>query len=172
MNKYKFIIGLDPSGAYWEGKGTTGYSLFNADDNTFIELGEIQARGQVNAEAYWHKHILLLESLIYTKKGNRQNNIIVIIEDYLLYAEKAQNQINSRMETCQLIGIIKDWCFMHNIPYIMQTAGLVKKRWTDEILHFKGWLKKTSGGRYEVSGHTRDSMRHVVHYATFKNKEG
>lgn len=169
--KFKYIIALDPSGAYFEGKGTTGYSVYFAPDDKFIELGTIQARGQVCAEAYWHKHIELLNRLIFSERGkrkNRPNNVIVVIEDYLLYAEKATQQINSRMETSKLIGILQHWCYENNIPYHMQTASLVKKRWTDEIMHYKGHLKK-KGSRYEVCEHTRDSMRHALHFATFKN---
>ena len=169
--KYKFIIGIDPSGAYWEGKGTTGYSVFHAPDNRFIELGTIQASGFECAEAYWDKHIQLLEQLIFSERGKRKgkpNKTIVVIEDYLLYANKAEKQINSRMETSKLIGIIQHWCYINDIPYSMQTAALVKQRWTDEILHHKGYLKM-KGQRYEVCEHTRDSMRHTVHFATFRN---
>lgn len=169
--KYKFIIGIDPSGAFYEGKGTTGYSVFHAPDNRFIELGTIQASGQVCAEAYWDKHLKLLERLIFSERGkrkNKPNKTIVVIEDYFLYAEKATSQINSRMETSKLIGILQHWCYKNNIPYYMEPAGVVKKRWADEILHHKGYLKK-KGQRYEVCEHTRDSMRHAIHFATFKN---
>lgn len=169
--KYKFIIAIDPSGAYWEGKGTTGYSVFHAPDNRFIELGTIQARGQVCAEAYWDKHLQLLNSLIFSARGQRKNKAsktIVVIEDYFLYAEKAESQINSHMETSKLIGILQHWCYKHNIPYYMQTAGTVKKRWADDILAHKGYLKK-KGNRYEVCEHTRDSMRHALHFANFRN---
>jgi hypothetical protein len=72
------------------------------------------------------------------------------------------------METSKLIGILQHWCYKNNIPYCMQPAGLVKQRWTDEILHYKGYLKK-KGQRYEVCEHTRDSMRHAVHFASFRN---
>ena len=169
--RYNFIIGIDPSGAYWEGKGTTGYSVFHAPDNRFIELGTIQAAGQVCAEAYWDKHIKLLERIIFSQRGKKKSKAsktIVVIEDYFLYAEKAESQINSRMETSKLIGILQHWCYTHDIPYCMQPAGLVKKRWTDDIMHHKGHLKQ-KGMRYEESVHTRDSMRHVLHFATFRN---
>lgn len=169
--KYKFIIALDPSGAYWEGKGTTGYSVFHTTDDRFIELGTIQAKGQVCAEAYWNKHLELLNKLIFSARGKRKgkpDKTIVVIEDYLLYAEKANSQINSRFETSKLIGIIQHWCYMHNIPYCMQTAGLVKSRWTDEIMAHKGYLRK-KGQRWEVCEHTRDSMRHALHFAHFRN---
>ncbi len=169
--KYKFIIAIDPSGAYWEGKGTTGFSVFHVPDDRFIDLGTIQARGHVCAEAYWHKHIELLHNIIFSERGKRKgkpNKTIVVIEDYFLYAEKAESQINSRMETSKLIGILQHWCYTHGIPYFMQPAGLVKKRWADDILVHKGYLKK-KGNRYEVCEHTRDSMRHALHFANFRN---
>lgn len=168
---YKFIIALDPSGAFHEGKGTTGYSVMHAPDKQFIKLGTIKATDYQIAEQYWDAHLTLLEDIIFSKRGqrlNKQNKTIIVIEDYLLYANKAEKQINSRMETSKLIGIIQHWCYKNKIPYCMQTAALVKKRWTDEILHYKGFLKK-KGQRYEVCEHTRDSMRHAVHFATFRN---
>lgn len=169
--KYKFIIAIDPSGAYWEGKGTTGYSVFHVPDNRFIDLGVIQARGQICAEAYWDKHLQLLHNLIFSARGQRKGKpqkTIVVIEDYLLYADKAESQINSHMETPKLIGILQHWCYKNKIPYYMQTAGTVKKRWADDILVHKGYLKK-KGNRYEVCEHTRDSMRHALHFANFRN---
>lgn len=169
--KFKYIIGIDPSGAYYEGKGTTGYCVFMAADKKFIDLGKIQASGHNCAEAYWHAHINFLNSTIFSARGKRKNkdkHTIVVIEDYFLYANKAESQINSRMETSKLIGVLQHWCWDHNIPYIMQPAGLVKSRWTDEIMHYKGHLKK-KGNRYDVCEHTRDSMRHALHFATFRN---
>lgn len=172
MRKYKFIIALDPSGSFNEGKGTTGYSVFNSADKTFIKLGKIQASGYECKEAYWDAHLKLLEKLLLFNtqmKKNRCKHSILVIEDYLLYANKAESQINSRMETSKLIGIIQHWCYKNKIPYVMQTASQVKSRWTDNILHYKGYLKK-KGNRYEVCEHTRDSMRHAIHYATFRNE--
>lgn len=169
--KYDFIIALDPSGSYYEGKGTTGYSVFYAPENRFIDKGVIHAKDFNCAEAYWDNHLKLLNKILFSQRGKRKNKpqrTIVVIEDYLLYANKAESQINSRMETSKLIGIIQHWCYKNDIVYNMQTAALVKQRWTDEILWYKGYLKK-NGSRYEVCEHTRDSMRHAVHYATFKN---
>lgn len=171
--RYKWIIALDPSGAYNEGKGTTGYSIFHADENKFIDLGALKAQDYNCAEAYWDKHIKLLESIIYSARGKRLNKpakTIIVIEDYLLYANKAEKQINSHFETSKLIGVIQHWCYQKGLPYCMQNASLVKSRWTDEILAHKGYLKK-KGQRWEVCEHTRDSMRHAAHFATFRNKE-
>lgn len=172
--RYKWIIALDPSGAYWEGKGTTGYSVFHADENKFIDKGVIQAKGFNCAEAYWDKHLQFLNSIIFSARGKRLHKpekTIIVIEDYLLYANRANAQINSHFETSKLIGVIQHWCYKNNIPYYMQTAATVKNRWTDEILAYKGFLKK-KGQKWEVCEHTRDSMRHAVHFATFENKKG
>ena len=170
--KYKYIIGIDPSGAFYEGKGTTGYSIYFAPENKFNEVGVIKASGHICAESYWHKHLAFLEAFLYSARGRRKNrsdNVILVIEDYLLYANKAESQIYSRMETSKLIGIIQHWCWTHDIPYCMQPAAHVKQRWADPILEHKGFIKKKNG-RYDVCEHTRDSMRHAIHYATFKNE--
>lgn len=172
--RYKWIIALDPSGAYWEGKGTTGYSIFHATEGKFIDKGTIKAKDFNCAEAYWDKHLQLLKSIIFSARGRRLHKpeqTIIIIEDYLLYANRATEQINSHFETSKLIGVIQHWCYKNNIPYYMQTAATVKKRWTDDILAYKGYLKK-KGQRWEVCEHTRDSMRHAVHFATFENQKG
>lgn len=169
---YKWIIALDPSGAYYEGKGTTGFSVFHADENKFIDKGVIKAKEYNCAEAYWDAHLKFLNSIIFSARGKRLNKpekTMIVIEDYLLYAGKAQEQINSRFETSKLIGIIQHWCFKNNISYHMQNASLVKNRWTDDILAYKGYLKK-KGQHWEVCEHTRDSMRHAVHFANFKNE--
>ena len=169
--KYKYILGIDPSGAFNEGKGTTGYSVYFAPEHKFTMTGTIVASGHIAAEAYWHKHIEFLNNFIFSARGkrkHRENQVILVIEDYLLYANKAESQIYSRMETSKLIGIIQHWCWINNIPYCMQPAAQVKQRWADPILEHKGYIKK-KGGRYDVCEHTRDSMRHAIHYATFKN---
>ena len=162
--KYKYIIGIDPSGAYYEGKGTTGYCVYMAADKKFIDLGKIQASGHDCAEAYWHAHINFLNSTIFSARGKRKNkdkHTIVVIEDSSM---QIKQKVNSRMETSKLL----EYYTGDNIPYIMQPAGLVKSRWTDEIMNYKGYLKK-KGNRYDVCEHTRDSMRHALHFATFRN---
>ena len=166
--KYNFILALDPSGSYHEGKGTTGYCIFNPPHN-FIELGTISARTYPCMEAYWDAHIKLIANFNEKKHGKHKGNFIVVIEDYFLYANKAQSQTNSRMETSKLIGLIQHYCYKHDIPYYMQAAALVKTRWSDEILEYKGYIKK-DGARYSQCEHTRDAIRHAVHYANFRNK--
>lgn len=168
---YELILALDPSGAFYEGKGTTGWCVFNARDNIVTIIGDIKAQKYSEPESYWHRHLDLIESY----HAKYKNRFCIVMEDYFLYEAKAKDQIHSRMETCQLIGIIKHYCWLHNIPYFLQSAGEVKKRWSDEILHHKHYIcQKGRGYALPVSQegihrHCMDAIRHAVHFATFKN---
>ena len=87
-------------------------------------------------------------------------------------------QVNSQMETVQLLGIIKQFCFDFNVPYFLRPAVAVKARWKDEILVYKNIIIK-KGSRYiapcrpdrALCDHERDSIRHAVHFNTFENYE-
>lgn len=170
---YKFILGLDPSGSFYEGKGTTGWCIFNTTDNKVIKAGSISAKDFMTQEDYWYAHMDLITNT--HKKYKKQ--LVVVMEDYLLYASKAKEQINSRMETPKLIGIMQLHCYSSNIPYWMQRAADVKTRWANNILHYKGYIKEYKKGyvvpdtKEKIDRHCLDSIRHAVHYATFKNKE-
>ena len=170
--KYNVILALDPSGSFYEGKGTTGYCVYNAQAHTFINCGSLFAKNYRCAEEYWHA---VLQLILYTQK--LYPNLIVVCEDYLLYANKLKDQINSRMETSKLIGCIQHTCFWNDIPYYMQTASEVKKRWSNNILEYKGYIVKKGRGYVPTSGdastythHSLDAIRHAVHYAYFRNK--
>lgn len=172
MKPFKHIIAIDPSGAYYEGKGTTGVCFFNCIEGRAQEFDTICARAYDSDVAYWDAHIGILEKFV-----KRSKNPCVVIEDYLLYAAKADSQINSRMETCQLIGILKHWCATHHIPYRMQPAVAVKQRWNKTILIHEGYLFKNSHNQLQagmvdrkLTEHELDAMRHAVHTHTFYNK--
>jgi len=122
-------------------------------------------------EAYWEAVLDIIKNYVDSKT-------ILVCEDYLLYATKTAEQINSRMETPKLIGVIQHACWKNHIPYYMQTAGEVKNRWTNEILAYKRLIVKHGRGWRPATGdcstythHSLDAIRHAVHYATFRNKE-
>ena len=165
---YTHILALDPSGDFTKGKGTTGVCYMNAYNN-YIEVFEIKALDFTDKEIYWDK-------VIQTIAGYKAvfNDIVVVVEDYILYAEKAENQIHSLLETPRLIGIIQWYCYTNNIPCYLEFASIVKNRWTLAILEHKGYIKK-NGRSYTIAGqpfsnHCVDALRHAVHYATFINK--
>lgn len=169
MKKYKSILALDPSGNYTEGKGTTGWCLFDAEQNKIITTGFLEADKSEGFESYWDWHLGIIDHA-----ERNSDSLMVVIEDYVLYAHKSNAQINSKMETPKLIGVLQHYCWQEGIPYKMQLAAEVKNRWTDEILVHKGYLEK-AGNRHKVNGHAinrhvKDSIRHAVHFNTFKNE--
>lgn len=171
--KHKFILALDPSGAYFEGKGTTGWCVYNCDMNCISLAGFLEAKRYETRLGYWDAHLNLLQKY-YKRYGDKLH---IVIEDYRLYANRADSQINSRMETCKLIGILQYYCELHDISYNMQLAVEVKNRWTNEILLHKRLIVQSGkklalpDKKTEINKHACDAIRHAVHYASFKNKE-
>ena len=156
------ILAIDPSGNFNEGKGTTGWSLFDEDCKP-IACGQLRAKDFETKREYYNKIIEVV--------NNFQPNHL-IVEDFMLYATKSQVQINSRFETSQLLGILY-WNFEDIIT--LQRAVDVKKRWNDDRLVQKGILTKTNNRYYMcgmlVSDHIRDSARHAIHFIKFKLKK-
>lgn len=162
------VLAIDPSGSYYEGKGTTGWALFESTTRIMLDYGSIRASDYSTVNEYYQAVSKLI------KPGMK-----VVIEEFLLYASKAKQQINSKMETSKLIGYLQMYCFSHNISYTMQLAGEVVRRWADSILVHKGVIKQANGklrNMYYALGrltndHERDAMRHAMHYITFKLKK-
>lgn len=166
-----YVLAIDPSGNFNEGKGCTGWVFYRPDSQHVWKFGEIDASTFKSMEEYWYAHLELINNLndLCKEKGYRFH---LVIEDFLLYKNKAVEQTNSRFETPKLIGAIQIFCYIYNIPINFQTATSVKKRWEDNILVKKGILEK-SGNFYLINGcktndHIRDALRHAVHYGTFK----
>lgn len=167
MNNSRYVLALDPSGSYFEGKGHTGWCLLDQETNKIMKYGVIAAKNYSSQFQYWNAHVTLIDSMTGFKPD-------IVIEDYLLYGERASNQINSRLETPQLLGIIKYEAWMRGMFIYIQTAMQVKTRWTDEILEHKGYMHK-DGRSYCIAGkplvsHIKDSIRHAVHYMTYNSK--
>lgn len=172
MKNYRVILALDPSGNFSEGKGTTGVCLLDARTGKIIDTTHISAEGFSSMEAYWQAHI----NLISTMKAT-YDDVLLVIEDYLLYGHKKDCQVNSRMETPKLIGVIQHFCYRTQTPYIIQTAAEVKNRWSDEILKHKELIIPKGRGYTTPTGssinrHEKDAIRHAIHTYTFKLKEG
>ena len=171
--QFKYTIGVDPSGAFIEGKGTTGWCVINTN-NEVLEVGTVSAKQYNTATEYWNAHLILLSQLF--KKYSKRTALS--IEDYILYKNYAMAQVNSTLETVQLLGIIKYFCYINKHPYFLRPAVAVKKRWEDNILVYKGILTRINK-HYIVPAiptkalcdHERDAIRHAVHFNVFENKE-
>lgn len=158
-----YILGIDPSGSFKEGNGTTGWCLLKQDGKKSILMrtGEISAEKYPTAESYWAAHLELIDSQIEWQAASRIP-FHISMESYILYATKAKAQINSEMETSQLIGAIRIHCFMNDLSLTMRSASQVKDRWADNILIHKGI------DIAHLSAHIKDSIRHAMHYAHFR----
>lgn len=163
----RYVLAIDPSGSYKEGLGTTGWCLYDIETDKICKFGFIYAGNYTCQFQYWNAHIDLIDSLAGFKPD-------IVIEDYLLYGERADNQINSRLETPQLLGIIKYETYKRGLFIYIQTALQVKTRWNDNILEHKGYITKKGSSYYIgetlLSDHIRDSIRHAIHYKTYNSK--
>lgn len=168
--KYKYVIALDPSGNFEEGKGTTGCCLFNAENKIIISTWNIRASDYTSKEEYWNAHLSFLKRIMLTYK-----NTTIVMEDFTLNPKRALQQSYSKMETSKLIGVIQMACAENHWPLKMQLPVEAKSRWSDSFLERKHIIKKLNKGYATSSGqtisrHEKDAIRHAVHYATFYNK--
>lgn len=164
------VLAIDVSGNFEEGKGTTGlaYFSFNTIEKP-TELNEIKASNFQTAEAYWSAHL---------DQINFYQPEFVVLEGYRLYHHKgmsASSQANSELETPQLIGCIRLFCYTHKIPLAIQSAAQVKSRWNDNVLSHLGILEK-QGRSYTFNGertntHKRDAIRHGMHFIRYTLKK-
>lgn len=170
--KFQYILAMDPSGNYMEGKGTTGWVLIDKDEN-ILDTGIIKAANFTRPEEFWNAHKNLIE--YYNNKYN--TTMVVVLEDYILYANRSKSQTYSRMETCRLLGMLQWFCWSIKQPYALQRATEVKSRWADDILEYDGIIHKegklwvhTASGIYLNPEHKRDAFRHAMHYANCRNQ--
>lgn len=170
-HRYDYILAIDPSGNFNEGHGTTGWSLIDYNTN-LIECDYISAIGYDCSEEYWNAHVELITK--FSQKYHKK--LMVVIEDYKLYQNRSQSQINSKMETCRLIGLLQWHCWKLGQPYTLQMATQVKNRWSDKVLFTDNIIYREGNKIIHNPSkkpitlcHIRDSFRHAMHYATFKN---
>lgn len=163
----RYILAFDPSGNWFEGKGTTGWCLYDIQTKKVVKFGFISAVDYDSQVKYWDAHIDLIDNLT----GYRP---MIVIEAYRLYGMTATDQINSEFETPQLIGVIKYEAWQRGLWIATQTAAEVKLRWKDETLIRKGVFTKEGNNTLlngcKTSDHVRDSVRHAIHFATYKSK--
>lgn len=169
--RHKIFLGIDPSGDFTKHKGTTGWIIWTSSE-TIIDVGEIKAVDYETKEEYWQAHI----DLITMCKQEYKKNLIVVLEDFILYKHKAAAQSFSRMETPRIIGIIELTCWQKNIQLEEQLAKDVKTRWSNEILVKQKLIYKAGDGKFyyqskRLSKHVLDALRHVVHCKRIKLKK-
>lgn len=174
----RYVIGVDPSGNFYEGKGTTGIAVYDIKTDKILRVGYVSAKTARSQVEYWG---MVIESLDYLLREYGMRRTVLAVEDYLLYANTAKAQINSTFETPQLIGVIK-YYFKDACPVLFRNANTAKTRWTDDILVRKKYLlvdKKLgyyiineNGEMTQVIEHSRDAVRHAIYCGKFEIKGG
>lgn len=174
----RYVIGVDPSGNFYEGKGTTGIAVYDIKTDKILHVNYVSAKNALSQVEYWDNVLRALHDLLHKYNTKR---CVLAVEDYLLYANTAKAQINSTFETPQLIGIIK-YHFNCICPVLFRNANTAKTRWTDDILVRKKYLlvdKKLgyyiineNGVMTQVIEHSRDAIRHAIYCGKFEIKGG
>jgi len=166
-----YILGIDPSGSYNEGKGITGFVLLGPD-GSLEDHYVIKASDYKSQTEYWGAIVSVLSE-------EERPELVLSVEDYVLYKSAAKAQINSEMETSKLIGVIQYMAHMMGLPIYLRTASQVMKRWDNRILEHKGLIVRHGVGWADKSGkpinhHCLDALRHACHchYFEVDKKEG
>lgn len=150
------ILCFDPSGNFTEGKGTTGWAIF--EDGELKDFGEIKSSDFAFQEEYWADH----ERLIFAISPD-----LILCESYHLFGQKAKAQTGSAMETSQLIGYMKMVAWKCDIVWVFQHPDQ-KTPVNDERLVRAGVFMKKGNKHYcmdrPTNLHMRDAIRHGVYY--------
>ena len=169
----KYVIGIDPSGAYQEGKGTTGFAVYDRLRDRPVFLGSVYAGDYNSMEAYF-KAVADTMLELRTVYGL---HTVVSIDDFLVYAQNAMTFTYSKMETCQLLGYLKMVLYKYEIPMYIRPAVLVKKRWSNDVLAHRGYIKPNGKSWIgptkpdNLLPHELDALRHAIHCGMFEIKE-
>lgn len=138
----KQVLGIDPG-------LTTGWSLLQDP------WGHMIVEGQESFER--------MPAFLHGFQNHYGPVETIVMEDYQLFKHKALQQSGSKLETTQVIGMVKMWAFFYGIPIILQSpqvktiaerlSGRVPKgahknsHHVDAYNHAIYWLQ--SQGRYK-----------------------
>lgn len=162
---FRYILGVDPSGSYHEGAGTTGFALYDSEEDKILWVNQLRAHDFENEFAYYKAHF----DFIY--KTYEAYGCLVSIEDYILYSGARQvAQTWSHMETVLLIGFMKVNLYYADIPFNMRTASVAKRVWSEEKLINKGYITLRMRGKSKwyylgdqhLLTHHCDAIKHAI----------
>jgi hypothetical protein len=141
------IIAIDP------GK-TTGFAHLEVDMNadqypfTPIQLREIE----------WDEHWAFFLNLQHEFDNRGSENIVVVVENFRLYAHEAAHQINSDFPSSQIIGVCKYITITQDIELVLQMASVKRQFPSSE---FRKWFPPNT--KLPTSLHIRDAISHAMY---------
>lgn len=107
--------------------------------------GDLLRMGQSTLDDF----VDMLENLDTTRM------ILCIWEEYRIFAKRAIQHTNSKVETAQSIGYLKTWCYRKTIPYIEQKP---------DILTGAARLFGVEMPKDHTQSHQFSAMLHGLHY--------
>ena len=156
----KFIIALDPSGNYENGKGGTGIAAITEINKVRkIITGTIWAKNYRTKEEYYTAITSKVDTLL--SKVQPTQKPLVVIENFKLQAHKAAAQTNQTLETSELIGRLEHHLNLKDVKCVRQ-QNTVKGRWkrkeliTKELQYLEITIKTPD------SPHAWDALRHLL----------
>jgi hypothetical protein len=143
------ITALDPG-------ETTGACAMGRDAMTLDSIPNLKHAGHLDTDDMDKAVKALTEYFdVFTPQ-------VVVIEDYRIYAWKADDHKWSGLHTPRVIGCIETLCIQRGIVYVKQTAQVAKGFCTDKKLQEWGWY-------FPSIRHGRDAIRHAVFYLLFNH---
>lgn len=128
------IIAVDPG-------YTTGIAIGQSHAPKMFDVIE-------TIELHWEQRFDMLELL------DRYTPDVVVMEDFKLYAHKAESQINSPFPSARVIGSMDAFCWQRSVKVAMQPAVCIAR-----VAVLKQHVEAVGS-----SPHTRDAYKHLRYY--------
>ena len=169
----RYVIGVDPSGNFNEGKGHTGIAIYDTVEDRIVDIDMTYAGDYDTWLAFfaatWQKILWYLE---HFSNVDGYDNPVMSIENYVLYGHKMHEQTNSELETARAVGYLIMKAFEAGYHVYMRRAVDVKSRWSEDVLVRLGYIQERSGKYYfngkSTATHHRDAMKHAIHCGRFE----
>ena len=141
------IIAIDP------GK-TTGFVHFEVD----MEAEQYPLIPVEMREIEWDEHWAFLSEMEWRLENRGTEKIILVVENFRLYAHEASAQINSDFPSSQIIGVCKYIAAVTNTEMVLQMAS-VKQQFSGRDID--QWFPPDT--KLPTSLHVRDAISHALY---------
>jgi len=143
---------------------TTGWSIW--DNSKLVDCGQLATYPVKDSVIKMQQWLMVKSQWADLSTDDRHlYPVYVVIEEYRVYAHKAEDHAQNDMHTSRFIGCLETLLVLMGIGYEMRGAGLAKGFATDEKL--RDWNFWQVGER-----HARDAIRHGVYFLCHGKPQG
>lgn len=137
------IIGFDPG-------GTTGYCVAYPVPGSILGFDVVRCN-----VIQWNDRIPAIRAIL-----NHYLPKVILVEDFVLYASKAKDMVGKRMQSAEVIGIIRTYLYELSLPDPQMRMASTISRTEIPRAH----LSVIPSLSAEQKEHAMDSYKHVRHY--------